>query len=154
MFSLYVELQITVCGFCQSSELTSPPNTPKTPLSGYQDGLFLLNPDEKPLCAADALLIFCIDISGSMSLTSQVKKHTTDTDLFTLGWHSQIQLVMFQPINLCDFKLSEGEHVVHKSRLQVSFFLIFKCPSEFVRLIMNINLNKLKVYHDHQCWYK
>ncbi|XP_028989892.1 circularly permutated Ras protein 1-like isoform X2 [Betta splendens] len=62
--SLYVNV-VSVCCFCASSGLTHPP-------SAYEDGLFLLNPDEAPLCTSDALLIFCIDISGSMSLTSKV----------------------------------------------------------------------------------
>nr|XP_054604909.1 circularly permutated Ras protein 1-like [Nothobranchius furzeri] len=53
----------------------------------YQDKLFLLNPDEPLLSAADTLLIFCIDASGSMSIT---------------------------------FNVTEGEKVVHKSRLQVN----------------------------------
>ncbi|XP_042363995.1 circularly permutated Ras protein 1-like isoform X2 [Plectropomus leopardus] len=56
------------------SELTSTPSIPRCPLRGHQDGLFLLCPDEKPLCTADALLLFCIDISGSMSITSQVSE--------------------------------------------------------------------------------
>ena len=64
--------QAKVCYFCQSSELTSSPSAPPCPLSGYQDSLFELPPDEKLPCAADALLLFCIDISGSMSMTSQV----------------------------------------------------------------------------------
>ncbi|XP_030255232.1 circularly permutated Ras protein 1-like [Sparus aurata] len=60
------------CYFCQSLESTSSPSAPHCLLSGYQDGLFVLPADEKPPCAADALLLFCIDISGSMSSTSQV----------------------------------------------------------------------------------
>ncbi|XP_071319758.1 circularly permutated Ras protein 1-like isoform X2 [Trachinotus anak] len=57
--------EVTVCHFCQSRESTSSPSIAPSVL-------FLLNPDEKPLCASDALLLFCIDISGSMSITSQV----------------------------------------------------------------------------------
>ncbi|KAM7370964.1 hypothetical protein PAMP_010471 [Pampus punctatissimus] len=68
----FYDNMVNVCYFCQSWESTSPLSIPQRPADGYQDGLFLLNPDEKPLCAADALLIFCIDISGSMSLTCQV----------------------------------------------------------------------------------
>ncbi|XP_067343589.1 circularly permutated Ras protein 1-like isoform X1 [Channa argus] len=67
----YYDNVVNGCSFCQPFDL-SPPGAPQRPLSGYQDGLFLLNPDEKCLCAADALLIFCIDISGSMCITSQV----------------------------------------------------------------------------------
>lgn len=72
MFSSYDELQVEDCYFCQPWKPTS---TPSIPQCRHQDGLFLLFPNEKPLCAADALLLFCIDISGSMSTTSQVKAH-------------------------------------------------------------------------------
>lgn len=83
MLCPYTELQVNVCRFCQSWESSSSANLPPSVL-------YVLNPDEKPLCAADALLLFCIDISGSMSITSQVKKtnthtHTKDTDLFSLA---------------------------------------------------------------------
>ncbi|XP_073346288.1 circularly permutated Ras protein 1-like [Pagrus major] len=86
--------EVKVCYFCQSLESTSSPSTPQCPLSGYQDGLFVLPPDEKPPCVADSLLLFCIDISGSMSMTSQV---------------------------------SEGEHVVHRSRLQFVKEAVLQC---------------------------
>ncbi|XP_008301089.1 circularly permutated Ras protein 1-like isoform X2 [Stegastes partitus] len=76
---------VNVCYFCQEPNLSGSPRLSQSSLNGYQEGLFFLNPDEKPMCAADALLLFCIDISGSMSITSQV---------------------------------TEGEHIVHKSRLQ------------------------------------
>ncbi|XP_034426464.1 circularly permutated Ras protein 1-like isoform X3 [Hippoglossus hippoglossus] len=56
---------VNKCHFCGTCESTSPPSI--APCIN-----FLLNPDEKPLCAADALLLFCIDTSGSMSITSQV----------------------------------------------------------------------------------
>eukprot|EP00064_Thunnus_orientalis_P001348 superscaffoldBa00000091_g1351 len=69
---------VNVCYFCQSCNLTSPASIPQCPTNGYQDGLFLLTPDEKPLSAADALLLFCIDTSGSMSLTCQVTMHGYD----------------------------------------------------------------------------
>nr|XP_020493212.1 circularly permutated Ras protein 1-like [Labrus bergylta] len=63
---------VSSCYFCEPSDSTSSPSEPQSPLTGSQDGLFVLNPDVKPLCAEDALLLFCIDISGSMSITSQV----------------------------------------------------------------------------------
>uniref|UniRef100_A0AAQ6IQQ1 VWFA domain-containing protein n=1 Tax=Anabas testudineus TaxID=64144 RepID=A0AAQ6IQQ1_ANATE len=85
---------LSVCYFCQSSEVTSPPSTSKSPPSGFRDGLFSLDADKKPECAADALLIFCIDISGSMSITSQVV---------------------------------EGEHILHKSRLQFVQEAVLQC---------------------------
>lgn len=65
---------VNECYFCQPWEQTSTPRIPPCPLSGHQDGLFLLCPSEKTLCATDTLLLFCIDISGSMSITSQVSE--------------------------------------------------------------------------------
>ncbi|XP_019117218.2 circularly permutated Ras protein 1 isoform X2 [Larimichthys crocea] len=85
---------VDVCYFCQPSKLTSSPSLPCELLTGYQDGLFSLNPNEKPPCVADPLLIFCIDISGSMSITSQV---------------------------------SEGERVIHRSRLQFVQKAVMQC---------------------------
>ncbi|XP_056153603.1 circularly permutated Ras protein 1-like [Lampris incognitus] len=65
---------ISECYFCQSWE---PPNQDSSPKSLCTQnicpyGLFLLNPRDTPVSPADALLLFCIDISGSMSMTSQV----------------------------------------------------------------------------------
>ncbi|XP_061121124.1 circularly permutated Ras protein 1 isoform X2 [Syngnathus typhle] len=54
------------CYFCK------PPEQRGTPSTGLQHGLFLLNPADKLLSASQPLLIFCIDISASMSITSQV----------------------------------------------------------------------------------
>ncbi|XP_047465520.1 circularly permutated Ras protein 1-like isoform X2 [Mugil cephalus] len=62
------------CSFCRPWDLTSPPSIKQPPLSGDKDNLFVLNPNEKPLSTSDALLLFCIDISGSMSITSQVSE--------------------------------------------------------------------------------
>ncbi|XP_068439940.1 circularly permutated Ras protein 1-like [Clinocottus analis] len=81
---------IIECYFCQPWERTSTPSMPQC----QEDDLFLLHADEMPLCAADALLLFCIDISGSMSITAQV---------------------------------SEGEHVVHKSRLKFVQDAVLQC---------------------------
>lgn len=61
-----------MCYFCQ--DLVNHPSLPQEPPAGYHDNLFLLHPDEKPL-AAEALLLFCIDVSGSMSMTFQVRTH-------------------------------------------------------------------------------
>ncbi|KAM9837689.1 circularly permutated Ras protein 1 [Aulostomus maculatus] len=58
--------QVNICYFCQSPELGQRTS------SGVQHGLFLLTSDENTLRAAEPLLLFCIDISGSMSITSQV----------------------------------------------------------------------------------
>lgn len=67
--SSYYDNVVNPCYFCQPWELTSTPSIPQCPV---QDCLYVLHPNEKPLCAADAVLLFCIDISGSMSITSQV----------------------------------------------------------------------------------
>ncbi|XP_035987921.1 circularly permutated Ras protein 1-like [Fundulus heteroclitus] len=58
------EKEVRGCYFCGCGELTGA--------SGQNDELFLLNPVEQPLSAADSLLLFCIDVSGSMSITSKV----------------------------------------------------------------------------------
>ncbi|XP_022046587.2 circularly permutated Ras protein 1-like [Acanthochromis polyacanthus] len=63
---------VNECYFCQSSDLSSSLSTSQSSPNGYQEGLFFLNPSEKQMCRGDALLLFCIDISGSMSITSQV----------------------------------------------------------------------------------
>ncbi|XP_028332837.1 circularly permutated Ras protein 1 [Gouania willdenowi] len=65
---------VEVCYFCQPVDMTNTHRVPVSRFTGYPDGLFLLNPDEKPGSADDAMLIFCIDISGSMSITSEVPK--------------------------------------------------------------------------------
>ncbi|XP_029978556.1 circularly permutated Ras protein 1-like [Sphaeramia orbicularis] len=81
---------INVCYFCQSWDQTSPPSLPQCP----PESLFCLRPDEEPQFAADPLLLFCIDTSGSMSITSQV---------------------------------TEGECVVHRSRLQFVQEAVLQC---------------------------
>ncbi|XP_061086733.1 circularly permutated Ras protein 1-like [Conger conger] len=61
---------VSKCYFCQLwGPAASQPNSPPM---GCQDCLFLLNPDELAKLPAEPLLIFCIDISGSMCITSQV----------------------------------------------------------------------------------
>ncbi|KAM4624267.1 circularly permutated Ras protein 1-like isoform 1-T2 [Polymixia lowei] len=68
----YYDNVVNTCYFCQSREPTA--DKPRCPQNGCQDSLFLLSSDDNFLSAADALLIFCIDISGSMSITSQVSE--------------------------------------------------------------------------------
>ncbi|KAM6951139.1 circularly permutated Ras protein 1-like [Aplochiton taeniatus] len=64
---------VDICYFCQSWEPEPTPETkPRCPQNGCQDCLFLPNPKEKLLLPTDALLLFCIDISGSMRSTSKV----------------------------------------------------------------------------------
>lgn len=64
--------QVNVCYFCQ--DLVNSPSSLLEASPGYCDDLFLLHPDEKPL-TAEPLLLFCIDVSGSMSITFQVRAH-------------------------------------------------------------------------------
>ncbi|KAM4525957.1 circularly permutated Ras protein 1-like isoform 1-T2 [Fundulus diaphanus] len=66
------EKEVRGCYFCGCGELTGASGESKRPPAGQNDELFLLNPVEQPLFAADSLLLFCIDISGSMSITSKV----------------------------------------------------------------------------------
>ncbi|XP_064178215.1 circularly permutated Ras protein 1-like isoform X1 [Anguilla rostrata] len=69
----YYDNMVNKCYFCQPWEPGTPPSSePNCPPMGCQDCLFLLNPDELAKLPAESLLIFCIDISGSMSITSQV----------------------------------------------------------------------------------
>ncbi|XP_061613264.1 circularly permutated Ras protein 1 isoform X2 [Phyllopteryx taeniolatus] len=58
--------QTNGCYFCE------PPERSSVPSGGLQHGLFVLSPSEKLPSASQPLLIFCIDISASMSITSQV----------------------------------------------------------------------------------
>ncbi|KAK5850673.1 hypothetical protein PBY51_001531 [Eleginops maclovinus] len=75
------------CYFCRAWE-------PQSPVTGHRDGLFSLCPDETPLGDDDSLLLFCIDISGSMSITAE---------------------------------MSDGENVVHRSRLQFVQEAVLQC---------------------------
>lgn len=76
---------VEICYFCQSWEPVnshSPSPSPSQSLSsspqpsclqiGCPDSLYLLNPDIQSISPDDALLLFCIDISGSMTTTCQV----------------------------------------------------------------------------------
>ncbi|XP_059180809.1 circularly permutated Ras protein 1-like isoform X2 [Centropristis striata] len=93
---------VNECYFCQPWELPSAPSKPPCPLSGLQDDLFVLRPDEKPNCAADALLLFCIDISGSMSTTSEVSVGET------ILYRSRLQFVQ-EAVLECVHTLSEQQ---------------------------------------------
>ncbi|XP_017273873.1 circularly permutated Ras protein 1 isoform X2 [Kryptolebias marmoratus] len=64
--------EVKVCYFCQSWDWTSSASTPTCHENIHREEVFLLSPDEQHLSAAEALLLFCIDASGSMSLTSEV----------------------------------------------------------------------------------
>nr|XP_046232994.1 circularly permutated Ras protein 1-like [Scatophagus argus] len=91
---------VNLCYFCESSDLTSSPSIPQHPLTGYQDGLFLLHPDEKPSCTTGALLLFCIDISGSMSISSQVSEGECVVHRTRLSFVQEAVLQCVQ--SLCD----------------------------------------------------
>ncbi|XP_036802362.1 circularly permutated Ras protein 1 isoform X1 [Oncorhynchus mykiss] len=67
--SLYDNV-VNVCYFCQSS--LEPPTSSSAICLGCRDSVFLLTPGDKALALTDTLLLFCIDISASMSITSQV----------------------------------------------------------------------------------
>ncbi|XP_072311959.1 circularly permutated Ras protein 1 isoform X2 [Eucyclogobius newberryi] len=59
---------VDVCYFCKDKHTTVPVSVPEQ----AQDVLFSLSPDLDPSQPADPVLLFCIDTSGSMSITSQV----------------------------------------------------------------------------------
>ncbi|XP_047233535.1 circularly permutated Ras protein 1-like isoform X2 [Girardinichthys multiradiatus] len=63
--------EVKACYFCKFGDLTRPPSLSKCPLNGQKDELFLLTPHEHPLSPSNSLLLFCIDSSGSMSITSK-----------------------------------------------------------------------------------
>uniref|UniRef100_A0A8C6L504 VWFA domain-containing protein n=1 Tax=Nothobranchius furzeri TaxID=105023 RepID=A0A8C6L504_NOTFU len=108
--SCYKNKQVKDCRYCRLWDLNK-----NSAQIVYQDKLFLLNPDEPLLSAADTLLIFCIDASGSMSIT---------------------------------FNVTEGEKVVHKSRLQIGFgaeSLFSRCGGSFRRPHDLLKLQKSRV---------
>ncbi|XP_063337927.1 circularly permutated Ras protein 1-like [Pelmatolapia mariae] len=90
------------CYFCKSSSFSNTPSLLQSPLNSYQDELFLLNPDEKPFCDTDPLLLFCIDVSGSMKITSEVSEgeHTVNK--------SRLQFVQ-EAVSQCVERLNEQQ---------------------------------------------
>ncbi|KAL2078469.1 hypothetical protein ACEWY4_026154 [Coilia grayii] len=61
------------CYFCQSwepSPAEPPLPQPCSPFAPYEDTLFLLTPDLQAE-ALDTVIVFCVDVSGSMSITSR-----------------------------------------------------------------------------------
>ncbi|XP_030611275.1 circularly permutated Ras protein 1-like [Archocentrus centrarchus] len=88
------------CYFCSFS---STPSLLQSPLNGYQDNLFLLNPNEKPLCDTDPLLLFCIDVSGSMGVTCQGMSGGERT-----VYRSRLQFVQ-EAVSQCVERLSEQQ---------------------------------------------
>ncbi|CAJ1080836.1 circularly permutated Ras protein 1-like [Xyrichtys novacula] len=90
---------VTSCYFCQSCESTTSSSTPSSQLTGYQDGLFVLHRDEKLLCDSDAVLLLCIDISGSMSITSQVLEGEQVVHRSRLHFVQEAVLLCIQRLN-------------------------------------------------------
>ncbi|KAG7492115.1 hypothetical protein MATL_G00010870 [Megalops atlanticus] len=92
---------VDMCYFCQSWESVTSPALHCPPM-GCQDCLFLLTSDDNSKSPAGSLLIFCIDISGSMSITSQV------TEGGRTIYKSRLQFVQ-QAVIQCVRRLSEEE---------------------------------------------
>ncbi|XP_033841191.1 circularly permutated Ras protein 1 [Periophthalmus magnuspinnatus] len=65
--SIYANV-VEVCYFCKDKQTTVPVSVPEQ----AQDILFSLSPDPDPPQPPDPVLLFCIDTSGSMIITSQV----------------------------------------------------------------------------------
>ncbi|XP_034049815.1 circularly permutated Ras protein 1-like isoform X2 [Thalassophryne amazonica] len=89
------------CYFCQSEKVTNLPSEPLSCPKCNQDELFHLNPDDK-FQTTDTILLFCIDISASMSITSQVllgERHV---------YRSRIQFVQ-EAVLQCVKSLSEQQ---------------------------------------------
>ncbi|CAB1312318.1 unnamed protein product [Coregonus sp. 'balchen'] len=80
---LTIEGEPTCCSQCGSvldsiyDNVSSwePPTSSSAKCLSCQDSVFLLTPGDKALTRTDTLLLFCIDISASMSITSQVTLH-------------------------------------------------------------------------------
>ncbi|KAG5262407.1 hypothetical protein AALO_G00274810 [Alosa alosa] len=93
------------CYFCQSWETSGadpPISQPCSFSAPYEDSLFLLTPDQEAQ-APDTLLVFCIDISGSMSITSRVQ----ETD--GLVYKSRLEFVQ-EALLQCVRDLSRTKH--------------------------------------------
>ncbi|XP_051927325.1 circularly permutated Ras protein 1 [Hippocampus zosterae] len=84
------------CYFCEPPERTSAPS------GGLRHGLFVLSPSRNLARASHPLLIFCIDISASMSITSQV---LTGKESFH---RSRLEFVQ-EAVLLCVEKLSKQQ---------------------------------------------
>lgn len=65
--SIYTNV-VEVCYFCKDKQTTVPVSVPEI----AQDVLFSLSPNPDPPRPSEPLLLFCIDTSGSMSITSTV----------------------------------------------------------------------------------
>ncbi|XP_019745335.1 circularly permutated Ras protein 1 isoform X2 [Hippocampus comes] len=89
-------LQAKGCYFCE------PPAWSNAPSAGLQHGLFVLSPSENLTRASQPLLIFCIDISASMSITSQVLTGQESIH------RSRLEFVQ-EAVLLCVQKLSEQQ---------------------------------------------
>ncbi|XP_019902253.2 circularly permutated Ras protein 1-like isoform X1 [Esox lucius] len=90
----YYDNVVNACYFCQPME----PSTSNC--LGYRDSAFLLTPGDKELTPADSLLLFCIDISGSMTIISQVSEGSQQI------YESRLQFVQ-EAVLQSVYKLSE-----------------------------------------------
>ncbi|XP_063077246.1 circularly permutated Ras protein 1-like isoform X2 [Engraulis encrasicolus] len=96
---------VASCYFCQSWVKSSgaDPTHPQPCSSSapYQDTHFLLTPDQ-PAEALHTLIVFCIDISGSMSISSRVEE--TDRPV----WKTRLEFVQ-EAVLQCVQSLSQTE---------------------------------------------
>lgn len=112
-----------------------PVSIPQCPL----DVLFSLSPE--PEQATDPVLLFCIDTSGSMSITSQVKPlHDAFTEFDSAVHPTGVSNVV---ISTLLFKVTEEGEVVYRSRLEVpfsfhtsytTFTILFFCRANLIAL--------------------
>ncbi|XP_023196179.1 circularly permutated Ras protein 1-like isoform X2 [Xiphophorus maculatus] len=112
--------QVKVCYFCQSEDLTRPS---RLPVSVQKDDVFLLNPGEQPQSTADSLLLFCIDTSGSMSITSEVSESGQNIQRTRLEF---VQEAVLQ----CVRKLSHQRPEVRVGLITFNFQVtVYECSS-------------------------
>uniref|UniRef100_A0A3B3CAJ2 VWFA domain-containing protein n=1 Tax=Oryzias melastigma TaxID=30732 RepID=A0A3B3CAJ2_ORYME len=122
---------VNECYFCRPWDCPDPPHIPSNDL---QDGLFLLNPNEKPQ-SADSLILFCIDVSGSMSITSEVLD----------GEHiSRLQFVQ-EAVVQCVQRLSEQQPDTRVGLITFSYQVTIHGYENFAsQLLSGAELTKIK----------
>ncbi|RVE59672.1 hypothetical protein OJAV_G00190700 [Oryzias javanicus] len=125
----FYDNDVNECYFCHPWDCPSSPHIPSNEL---QDGLFLLNPNEKPQ-SADSLIIFCIDVSGSMSITSEV-----------LGGEHRTRLQFVQEAVLqCVQRLSEQQPDARVGLITFSYQVTIHGYENFAsQLLSGAELNK------------
>ncbi|XP_014824806.1 PREDICTED: circularly permutated Ras protein 1-like isoform X2 [Poecilia mexicana] len=124
--------QVKVCYFCQSDDLTRPS---RCPVSVQKDDLFLLNPGQQPQSTADSLLLFCIDASGSMSITSKVSDPGQNIHRTRLEF---VQEAVLQ----CVRKLSDQRPEVRVGLITFNFQVtVYECNSFQLHHLSGAELN-------------